>query len=98
MSAPAKARSVASHASSQPMAIVSLRADSAWGGPMVITFTRPPNLSLRLSPSSTAYSSKGLTTAAIPSRFSVPVSSSNSTSVVSGTCLMQTTMSNPSLI
>jgi len=67
------------------------------GGPMLTALTLPPCFSLRRRPVSMANSSKGLITAATPSRLRRPVSLSNSTSVVSGTCFMQTMMLRPTL-
>ena len=57
VSAPAKARSLSSTASSTPRARVSRRASSACGGPMVSTVTLPPYWSLTSRAASTAYQS-----------------------------------------
>src|SRR5690606_6309600 len=59
-------------------------------GPMERTVTVPPWASRSRSPSSMAYRSKGLITEATPSRIKVLVSLLILTSVVSGTCLIQT--------
>src|SRR3989339_1750284 len=75
------------------MAIVVFKASAACGGPIVMTVTLPPCFSFNLRAASTAFSSKGLTTDGTPSRTRVLVSGLILTSVVSGTCLMQTTIS-----
>ncbi len=92
MSAPAKARSERSTASSAPRETASLMASMTWGGPMESTVTLPPSFSRSLRPSSRAYMSKGLMMEGTPSRTRVLVAGSMRTSVVSGTCLMQTMM------
>ena len=92
VSEPAKARSQMRIASSAPMARASRRACSACGGPMVMTVTFPPYFSTSWMPASMAFSSKGLMMLGTPSRTSVPVVGSIRTSVVSGTCLIETMM------
>ena len=76
VSAPANALSPTRMASSQPTEIACLNADSACGGPIVITVTFPPTFSLSLTASSMAYSSKGFIIASTPSLFKVPFSGS----------------------
>jgi hypothetical protein len=75
------------------MAIHSLSASAACGGPMLNAVILPPCLSLSCSAISRAYLSKGLTMLGTPSRINVLVIGSIFTSVVSGTCLTHTTIS-----
>ncbi len=75
-----------------PSEIASRSASAACGGPMVSTAVVPPCFSFRRSASSRAYTSKGLMIEATPSRTRVLVSGLMRTLVVSGTCLMQTTI------
>ena len=62
---------------------------------MVITVTVPPCFSFSRTPSSMAYTSKGLMMDCTPSRTRVFVSGLMRTLVVSGTCLMQTMIFTP---
>src|SRR5512136_2068418 len=78
-----------------PSEIASRSASAAWGGPIVSTAVLPPCFSFRRSASSMAYTSKGLMIEATPSRTRVLVSGLIRTFVVSGTCLMQTTIFTP---
>ena len=93
-SEPEKARSESWIASFAPIPTASLSALMDCGGPSEITVTLPPNFSLRRRASSIAYMSKGLIILDIPSRINVLVSGLILTSVVSGTCLMQTIIFN----
>ncbi len=90
VSAPAKARSDSSTASSAPSEMASFSAVITCGGPMERMVIFPPSFSLSRRLSSMAYMSKGLMIDGTPSRTSVLVAGSIRTSVVSGTCLMHT--------
>ena len=92
MSAPPNALSVTRIASSQPIARASLKAASAWGGPIDITVTVPPTFSFNCKAASIPALSSGFIILGTPSLMSVFVLGSSLTSVVSGTCFAQTTI------
>src|SRR5450830_1581481 len=92
VSAPAKARSVTSTASSAPKLMHLRSASSACGGPMHSMVTLPPNLSFSRRASSSENRSYGLTMAGTPWRMMVLVTGWTRICAESGTCLIQTTM------
>ena len=92
VSLPANILSLMRYASSAPIARASLNAFAACAGPIHRTATLSPLRSFCRNASSNAALSSGLMILGTPSRLSVLVTGSIFTSVVSGTCLIQTTI------